>query len=548
MENKSEGTLYKGAFLLLVANFFVKIIGILYKVPLTNMVGTYCMGFFNQAFEVQQVFLAFSTAGLPVALSKMVSESNSLGRFRETRKIFRVVLTTFAIVGLVGSLLMFFGSGIFAAMIETPLAKYSLMALAPAMFFLSLTAAIRGFFQGHNRMEPTAVTQVIEAVVKVALGIGLAYLFMQNGLGAEYVSAGAILGTTFSTLTATLLMASLFIFFAKRLEPYKTVHATGVEIDDTCRTTGQILKYAIGIIVPITIGSVVVNLTSFLDLFLIMRRLGDIGLSSETATSIYGAYKSCAQTLFNLPPSIITSVNLSFIPAASAAFIRRDRKNLNRICSKAVKLVMIFAVPCSIGLMVFAKPILTLFYPSIPNDVALATPLLRILGFASLWVSISSILTALLQAVGKMKLPLVSMAAGGAVKLVINYILVGIPAIGITGAPVGTALCYVVMAAMNIWFLRKYSGVQPNLLRSIVKPLMAAVAMGGAGYLLYWLLEKAVGTNVSIIISLIFCVCIYFVVLLLIGGITPSDVAGLPGGKKLSAIVAKLSRKKTIDI
>lgn len=544
MENKSEGTLYKGAFLLLVANFFVKIIGILYKVPLTNMVGTYCMGFFNQAFEVQQVFLAFSTAGLPVALSKMVSESNSLGRFRETRKIFRVVLTTFAIVGLVGSLLMFFGSSVFAVIIETPLAKYSLMALAPAMFFLSITAAIRGFFQGHNRMEPTAVTQVIEAVVKVALGIGLAYLFMQNGLGAEYVSAGAILGTTFSTLTATLLMASLFIFFAKRLEPYKTVHATGVEIDDTCRTTGQILKYAIGIIVPITIGSVVVNLTSFLDLFLIMRRLGDIGLSSETATSIYGAYKSCAQTLFNLPPSIITSVNLSFIPAASAAFIRRDRKNLNRICSKAVKLVMIFAVPCSIGLMVFAKPILTLFYPSIPNDVALATPLLRILGFASLWVSISSILTALLQAVGKMKLPLVSMAAGGAVKLVINYILVGIPAIGITGAPVGTALCYVVMAAMNIWFLRKYSGVQPNLLRSIIKPLMAAVAMGGAGYLLYWLLEKAVGTNVSIIISLIFCVCIYFVVLLLIGGITPSDVAGLPGGKKLSTIVAKLSRKK----
>ncbi|MBE6871247.1 MAG: polysaccharide biosynthesis protein [Ruminococcaceae bacterium] len=544
MENKSEGTLYKGAFLLLVANFFVKIIGILYKVPLTNMVGTYCMGFFNQAFEVQQVFLAFSTAGLPVALSKMVSESNSLGRFRETRKIFRVVLTTFAIVGLVGSLLMFFGSSFFAVIIETPLAKYSLMALAPAMFFLSITAAIRGFFQGHNRMEPTAVTQVIEAVVKVALGIGLAYLFMQNGLGAEYVSAGAILGTTFSTLTATLLMASLFIFFAKRLEPYKTVHATGVEIDDTCRTTGQILKYAIGIIVPITIGSVVVNLTSFLDLFLIMRRLGDIGLSSETATSIYGAYKSCAQTLFNLPPSIITSVNLSFIPAASAAFIRRDRKNLNRICSKAVKLVMIFAVPCSIGLMVFAKPILTLFYPSIPNDVALATPLLRILGFASLWVSISSILTALLQAVGKMKLPLVSMAAGGAVKLIINYILVGIPAIGITGAPVGTALCYVVMAAMNIWFLRKYSGVQPNLLRSIIKPLMAAVAMGGAGYLLYWLLEKAVGTNVSIIISLIFCVCIYFVVLLLIGGITPSDVAGLPGGKKLSTIVAKLSRKK----
>jgi len=502
------------------------------------------MGFFNQAFEVQQVFLAFSTAGLPVALSKMVSESNSLGRFRETRKIFRVVLTTFAIVGLVGSLLMFFGSSFFAVIIETPLAKYSLMALAPAMFFLSITAAIRGFFQGHNRMEPTAVTQVIEAVVKVALGIGLAYLFMQNGLGAEYVSAGAILGTTFSTLTATLLMASLFIFFAKRLEPYKTVHATGVEIDDTCRTTGQILKYAIGIIVPITIGSVVVNLTSFLDLFLIMRRLGDIGLSSETATSIYGAYKSCAQTLFNLPPSIITSVNLSFIPAASAAFIRRDRKNLNRICSKAVKLVMIFAVPCSIGLMVFAKPILTLFYPSIPNDVALATPLLRILGFASLWVSISSILTALLQAVGKMKLPLVSMAAGGAVKLIINYILVGIPAIGITGAPVGTALCYVVMAAMNIWFLRKYSGVQPNLLRSIIKPLMAAVAMGGAGYLLYWLLEKAVGTNVSIIISLIFCVCIYFVVLLLIGGITPSDVAGLPGGKKLSTIVAKLSRKK----
>lgn len=544
MENKSEGTLYKGAFLLLVANFFVKIIGILYKVPLTNMVGTYCMGFFNQAFEVQQVFLSFSTAGLPVALSKMVSESNSLGRFRETRKIFRVVLTTFAIVGLVGSLLMFFGSSLFANMIETPLTKYSLMALAPAMLFLSLTASIRGFFQGHNRMEPTAITQVIEAVVKVGLGIGLAYLFMKSGLNAEYVSAGAIFGTTFSTLTATLLMASLFVFFAKRLEPYKAVHASGVQVDDTCRSTWQILKYAIGIIVPITIGSIVVNLTSFLDLFLIMRRLGDIGLSSETATSVYGAYKSCAQTLFNLPPSIITSVNLSFIPAASAAFVRRNTKGLNNICTKAVKLVMIFAVPCSVGLMVFAKPILTLFYPSIPEDVALATPLLRILGFASLFVSIASLLTALLQAVGKMKLPLVSMAAGGAVKLVINYILVGIPAIGITGAPVGTALCYVVMAAMNIWFLRKYSGVQPNLLRSIIKPLMAAVAMGGAGYLLYWLLEKAVGTNVSIIISLIFCVCIYFVVLLLIGGITPSDVAGLPGGKKLSIIVAKLSRKK----
>ncbi|MEG1500430.1 MAG: polysaccharide biosynthesis protein [Clostridiales bacterium] len=532
MSENLAKTIRRGTITLILANFIVKFIGIIYKIPLTNIIGGYGMSFFNSAFEIHQLLLAFSTAGLPVALSKMISESNTLGRYREVKKIFHITLITFTIVGFVGTAIMFLGASAFSKMIYSDLTKYSIMALAPSMFFFSITATFRGYFQGLQNMKPTAITQVIEAICKLFVGIGLAYLLLSWGKGPQYVSAGAIFGTTFSTLIATMLIIGIYYL------PKHRNHFSPEELlIGECRSGKVILKDLMKIVIPITLGSLVVNLTGFLDLFLIMNRLGDTGMTQQAANTCHGIYKSYAQTLFNLPPSIITSINISIIPAVAAAFIKKDSQNLQNLIRKSLKIVILFAIPCGIGLTVLSGPILNLLYPARPDEVLIAIPLLRVLGIASIWVSVASLTTALLQAMGYVNLPLISLLTGGCIKLLTNYFLVGIPSIGIMGAPIGNNLCYLAILFMNIYFLIHKAGVKTKLWSSMVKPFLAALIMGLAALISYNLLEIFLYPNIATIIAILLSAIVYLLVLLAIKGINKDDILMLPGGRKLAAIL-----------
>lgn len=529
-----KNSFFKGAVLLVAANFIVKFIGLIYKIPIGNLLGGEGMGYFGAAFEVYQMLLAFSTAGLPIAVSKMVSESYALERYKEVNKIFKVSMISFIGIGFIGFLLMFFGASTFANMTEMPLAKYSIMALSPAVFFFSIIAILRGYFQGLQNMIPTAITQILEALTKLIVGIGLTILLLNLNFATEYLSAAAIMGTTISTVVAATL---LIVIYNKKSNRNFVISLN--EKGGQCRSFDKICKELIKIAVPVTIGSFVVNLTGFLDLFLIMNRLIASGVSDETAQFMYGSYKGYTHTLYNLPISIIASINVTLIPIMSSAYALKDHEKLASITNKAFKVITIFALPCAIGFIVLPNEILTLLYPSKLEEVAIAGPLLRGLGVATIWTSLASLATPMLQAVGKVNLPILSILIGGVVKLIANYILIGIPSIGINGAVIATNLCYFTIMVINMYNLVRHTSIKINVREMVIRPVISALCMGVVAFFVNILLSSVLKSSIATILTIGISGVSYFVFILVFGAINKSDLALIPFGSKLSKLVRR---------
>ncbi len=524
-----------GATVLIGSNFIVKIIGLIYKIPLVNIIGREGMGYFSSALEIYTLILTIFVSGGSVAVSKMIAESYALGRYREVRKVMLLMTAMFLFIGAAGTYVMYFGSRQFAVSVGNELATLSVIALSPAIFFLALSTVLRGYFQGLGNMRPTGVSQVVEALFKLLVGIGAALILKKFAYSSDIVSAGAISGTTVSTIIGALIMM-FFYFSSRRRKELNALAAQGGE----CDTTKKLLSSFLKIVIPLTLSSVVVNLTGVLDLFLIFNRLKSIGLDEKAANIAYGGYKGYAQTLFNLPPSIISSINISIIPAISAAFVVKNFKRTRYVVNRSVKIVVIMALPCAVGLMVLAGPIQRLLFTASQEEINSVTPLLIVLGFASFCTSLSTLTTAILQSSGKMNYPVISLIVGGAVKLATNYVLVGIKSIGIMGAPIGTTLCYAVMTAMNFAYMRKVLPFKVPLIRLTIKPLFAGLAMGFFAYYSQMMLASVLGDRLATILSIILAAGVYGLVLLLVGGIKESDVMLLPKGATIVRILKKL--------
>ena len=536
LEQKKSGSgIAAGATILIAANFIVKIIGVVYKIPLANILGSDGMGYLSSAYEVYQLLLTIFASGGAVAVSKIVAESLALAHFSEVRKEFRIMLTTFMIVGGTGAAVMFLGSGPFARTVSAEQAQLCMMVLAPAIFFLSVSCVFRGYYQGLQNMKPTGMTQVIEACFKLAIGIGFAWLLKDLGFGEDKVAAGAISGTTISTIIGLCVLVCVFFSKENRKKLRELSQKGGEE-----RSTGAILKQFVKLAIPLTMSAMVVNFTGVLDLFLIYQRLQDAGLDNAAANAAYGGYKGYAQTLFNLPPSIISSLNVSIIPALSAAFVAHNGRRIRYVIRRSFKLVSALAMPCAVGLIVLAGPIQRMLFPARLDEIAVVTPLLQILGFASYWTCMATLTTAALQSFGKMRVPVYSLIVGGVIKLSVNYILIGIPSIGMIGAPIGTVCCYVTIFTINMCSLRHNTTFSLKLTNAFLKPLIASVLMGAVAFGTHALLDGLIGDVFATLFAIGMAVGVYGVVILLIGGIGERDILSLPKGALLVRLLRKL--------
>ena len=529
----------------MASNFIVKIVGFIYKIPIANVLGDAALGYFSTAFEIFTLLLTVFISGGSIAVSKMISDSAALGHWAEVRKTFRILTVMLSIVGFIGTAIMFFGADAFSTKLDNPLAALSIAALSPAIFFLSVSCLFRGFFQGLGDMRPSSVSEVIEALFKLMIGVGFTMLLRSLGYGDHVLSAGAITGTTLSVVISALVMFGAYVLSKKNREVRRKAQEDTEKPASTFRIVGKFWKLAI----PIALSSVVVNLTSVLDLFLIFDRLIHSGMDVENANRVYGAYKGYAQSLFNLAPSIISSINISILPALSAYFVTRQREKAKNTIEQSLKVVNLLALPAAIGLLVLAEPISRLLYPARLDEIGVAIPILKILAVASYWTSISTILTSLLQSSGKTHLPLIGLAIGGAVKLTVNYFLVAIPALGINGAPIGTLCCYIVMVAINTAFLfktfGKVEGKRIKVFRWSVKPLISAAVMGAAAYWSQIGLDLVLPERIATLLSILIAVVVYGLMILLVRGVTRSDLVMLPGGTKLSVLLGKLHLLKS---
>ncbi len=532
MTKKKAASFVKGALILAVASILVKVIGAVFRIPLTNLVGAYTMGLYSYAYRYYSILLTIATAGIPIAISKMVSESRALGRPRETGKIFRTAMGLCITIGLAGTLSLMAVSGFLAKNVIMDINVIpSIVALSPAVLFMAVTAGFRGYFQGHENMVPTALSQIIEALSRLLVGLALAYLLLYYGFAEKYISAGVILGITIGTVLTVILMVALLM--RKRLSEGKLPDEGG-----ECRSTSTILKAILAVAVPVTLGSLVINLTTTIDSALIPICLSWLGYDSIETTTMYSIYDNYALPLFNLVPQIIISLNVSVTPTISAAHAVKDYEKLSKTILSALRIVVIFTLPAAVGISVLSKPILSILYTS-ASDVAVAAPILTVLGLASFFLSASSLTSTSMQALGRAELPLITMAVGAAVKFAANYFLIPIPGIELMGAAIGTVLCYIVITVLNMILLRRVAKFRPPLGETFIRPLISCAIMGAVVYFTYKFCAPLVGNFVSVAASIILGVIVYFAAMILLRGITKEDVMGLPKGEKIAKLIFK---------
>ena len=543
MSNQKKQSFLGGAAVLTAAVVIVKLIGAVYKLPLNNILGSVGKTYFDTAYLIYNFLNIFATAGLPLAISKLTSQAHAQGLENQKRKIFSTAIWLFFALGLTGSLLMFFGAEQLAAFEENPMAAQAIRALAPAVFCVCLLACMRGYTQGQGNMKPTAISQVLEALCKVGVGLPLAWFILQKcrepavserlaamgSDGVDYVAAGAILGVTVGTV-----LSLCFLIF------YLVTPRARKEGLDTPDSSGRIMKNILAIGIPITLGNSALGIINLIDTKIVMGRLQNALLLSETEAALLNGQYRMAMDMPNMVASFVYPVTMSLIPFAAAAIAQKDTAKANSIISSAFRIIAILALPAGVGLSVLSTPIMRLLLPTQQEDALAAGPHLQILGIALVFICLMILTNAILQTYGKEKLPIFTVIAGGVTKIVMNYILVGNPEINIHGAPVSTLCCYLVIVGLNLFFVWKYSPEKPRYLQLFAKPILASVLMGGAAWAVYGFAARALVGHSAYLANAAATLCgilagvvVYAILVIALRILRAEDVRSIPHGEKL---------------
>lgn len=527
MRGTKKDRFSSGVLILSLSAIIVKIIGLIYKIPMLRLLGSEGMGYFNSAYELYTLFCTVATTGLPVAMSVMIAREREGG----ARAILRAAMKLFFALGIVGGVIMIAFAKPFALFLGNGGAAYSILAIAPTVLLICLSGAFRGYFQGKSLMAPTAISQVIEALGKLILGLIFAFVALRAGFSVEVVAAFAVLGLTLGTLVSVVYLALVRRLEDKAAgEPYGEVRK-GI--------LSELLRTAI----PVTLSSAVVSVTKVIDMSMILRRLQDMGQSSEAAFAAYGNYTTLALPLFSLAPALISSVALPLIPSLSGAVGRGDGEEQVRVVGEAMKLTSIISMPMAFGLTLFARPILKLLFSGEEVAIGSAAPLLCILGL-SVWLSCMITLgNAVLQALGRAHIPVISMASGSLVKIALAYFLIGNGSVGILGAPISTFFCDFIINAVNLYFICRAMPRMPGFVGVLLRPTLAAAVSVTVARLIYNILASRVGESTWLTLgSIALAAVLYFGAALIMGAVGREELSRLPLPRRL------LNRKEKREI
>ncbi len=534
-EKKGQNFLH-GAAIYTVGIILVKVLGAVYKIPLGNILDDEGFAFFDITYKIYNFFLTVATAGLPVAMSRLISEADSLDRDNQVYRIFKVSTVTFLALGAVGTaLMMLFPAEIAAYMHKVQTAR-SIFIMAPSVVLVCVTAAYRGYAQGHGDMIPTTVSQVIETAVKVVVGLGAAGYLYKAGYSMEICVAGAILGTTVSSVAAMLYMV------VKVHRKYKV--RPGPEAKDKAPSNGWVLSNLLRIGIPITISTSIMSIIQVMDAQITMARLqGAAGYSDTAAGVLYGVYGK-AMTVYNVPSAFVVPFLSSIVPAVAAARMKQGNEAATDLSESALRMSTLLCLPMAVGMAVLAEPCMRVLYPQSAGQGAL---LLFELGITCYFMTMSLMTNSILPAYGNERLPLVSILLGGAAKVLVTYTLVGNPNINVYGAPLGTLSCYLVMLGTNLFFMARHMSRPMNIGKILGRSGLSAIVMGIGAWAVWSLLHglmggvtaSVAGRELNILLPFAAAVCagvvIYFVLVIALRAITLEDMKLFPKGEKLAA-------------
>lgn len=575
-----------GAMVLVVATALVKVIGAVYKIPLTGIIGSLGRGYFASAYNIYTPIYAISMAGLPVAVSTIVSRNAALGKYRDVKQALKITFPLFLALGIVGTGALFLAAKSYVDSVGSPLAIYSVFAIAPSILFCCIMSTYRGYYEGLNNMYPTAISQVIESIGKLVFGLVLSYAVINYaevqlaGTGAVFgqvietegdkaivyaiAAAAAILGVTLGTV-----FGAIYTVLRHKIKKDGVTKEMLVN-SPLASPKKDTVKEIVAIAVPTAISSLVLNVTNFIDTWMIQNRLESVvqknydvimGIYGDSITAaniakenihtfLYGAYDTTLD-FRNLIPTIMMTLGVSAIPIISGAVAKKEYKLVNETVNTVFRTTMLIALPAGAGFFALSEPILTLLYNGTENQsgIAVAAPVLALYGLMMAILTLSSPLTNILQAIGRADVPAKALALGCAFKIGFNYLLIGIPEINIKGAVFGTAFFYFVCIIYNYAVLRKETGVRIDIKTVIVKPLVSAVLCGAAAWGSYRLLSSVLtfgdmsgrlnGNSLACIISIGVAVVVYAISILLSKTLVKNDILLLPKGEKIAKILEK---------
>ncbi len=523
----------KGAVILGGAGVIIKLLGAMFRIPLGNIIGDTGMGYYQTAYPIYVLLLSLTTAGFPTAVSRMVSERTAEGNHKEAYRIFKISFWMITAIGAASSLFLLIGAP-FIASFSSMKAVYAIRAIAPALVVVPLMAAFRGYFQGQQDMMPTAVSQVFEQLCRVACGLTLAVLLVSKGL--EYAAAGASFGATAGGIAG--LSAIFIIYLTRRKEIHGNCHATPADMPVESRKS--IIKRIIVIAVPITIGAAIMPIMSNIDLLLVTNRLTGSGFSAAEANSLYGQLSGFAASFVNFPQVLTQGIALSLVPAVAAAYQTGDTPYLHRSIKLGLRMAMLIGLPCAAGLFVLAKPIMKMLYPLQQESAISAAGCLAVLAAGVVFLAPVQALTGMLQGIGRQMVPVVNLAAGAVFKVIVTYILTGIPSVNVKGAAAGTVCAYLIATILNYRSIRKYAGVEFDAALTFIRPALSAAVMGAVVYGSYRLLSGFAGNILATLISVCIGVCVYALLIFALKAITIEEMREIPKAGRLVRILEKI--------
>ncbi len=527
-ETQKRQSFLHGTALLAMATAIVKIIGAVYSIPLKAIIGDKGFGYYSTAYEIYNVLLTISITGLPVAMSRMVSQASSLGNYNQVRGIYKASRSIFWIIGVTGTLAMMLLCKFLAEKVMLqPDAWVSILCLGPSALLICIMSTYRGFFQGQSNMLPTSVSQVLEAFVKLIMGIGLALLALELTADVSFGAGGAILGVTLSCLISALYLSSRF------QKAYRGLPAS----QDTAAAFGPTAKQLLAIAVPITIGSAGLSILNTCEIGIYMRQLLQY-IPQELADTQKGIY-NFVQKLFNMPLAFITPITVSIIPAITSHLTLKNSRGARATAESAVRIMALICVPCAVGLMVLAEPVTALLGGYKGENLVLATQLMAVLGLCIVFNAMVLLTNAIMQSHGHVNLPVVNMLIGGALKLVAVFILTGNPHIGILGAPIGALLGTLIISLLNLVTMRRCIPNRPAVLSNLLRATLAAIIMGICTFGAWYGLQAAGVTSRVLLCGLpiVVGVAVYAVFAIKLKAITRDDCLLLPKGEKIAKLL-----------
>ena len=581
MNKKEMGHSFsKGAIIITLGMLAVKFFGAFFKIPLMSILGGEGSGYFTGAYDLYNPIYALSTAGLPIAISRVVSENVALNRFKDVKKIRRISVPIFFVTGTIGFILIIIGAFIYSKLSKTPDSIYSTFMLAPTLLFSCMTSSYRGYYEGLRNMTPTAVSEVIESLGKCIFGLSLSYLTIFIGrreyllydtlFGIHYdpitaegkllsfASAAAILGVAISSFVGFLYIRTRYKLKGDNIPKESIIYSP------KARSFNSILKSILSVAIPIGIGAIIMNLSGVIDSILIKRRLFDISLKSiDKLINIYGSLipqdvisrgnihvflSGCfgyTSTVVMFIPTIAQGIAISTLPTVTRAWTLKNKREIRSNIEKILKMSSIISIPMGLGLSSLSYQIMDLIYNTLHNgehisEVFISSQIMSIFGIASIFISLSTPICSMLQAIGRADLPVKILSIGMIIKILLNYVLVGIPSINIRGACIGTFVCYVFIFICSIISLCKNTKIRINLLNTFFKPLASGIICAISSNLFFKLFSALMPIKVSTIFSIVFAALVYFIFIFVFKTLTEDDLKSTRITKKFLKVFKKM--------